>query len=196
MSCHQLKVKQKSLLEDYRRDLNRCGFLTTEQKKIVYKIASEVGIIINDAVAGDASIVPEIIKGSCGECRDGIVLAYSQNGALYVFVCYCDVGKKRPERYPNWALYRSDKTYTISLPGTEPRFDNKQSTPTKESIFSKENIAEMFQVMRDRASGKISGRDTYNYCKIIVQTLRDNDIYPDDEWAKGFENLVKEDLDG
>ena len=109
----------KAILLKFKQMLTNNQTLTINQTELLRKICRDSGIALDESKP--LELVE--IKGTCGKCRDGLVLAYDKDAALYVFICPCDVGARRPEQYPNWRNYESTNTYRIDKPGTNPRFD-------------------------------------------------------------------------
>lgn len=184
------RLKQKTFVEKMRDDLGKYGGLTEGQLKVLKSIAAELGIFIEqpNKPLSDVEVSAPIaeIRGSCGECRDGLVLAWDKIKALFVFVCDCETGKKRPENFPNWQLFRHTKIYDLDVPGTNPRFDEKHphlfpeyaEEKNSNSIFSPEEISEMFQFIKDSAVGKKSRQQINNYCEMIDSALKTKGIEP------------------
>lgn len=115
-----LKPGTVQILEKFKSRIINQQDLTQGQVDLLKRISAENGIVIEEASAPRELVE---VKGSCGKCRDGLILAYNSDAALYVFICPCDVGSRRPEQYPNWRNYESTNTYRIDKPGTNPRFD-------------------------------------------------------------------------
>ena len=113
-------LKTKLFLQDLKSKLEKYGSLKGGQRTALIRIASNQGInMITGAttvVRESAPAVIEEIKGSCGDCHDGLVLALQNiSKNLYSFRCECSVGEKRQENYPIWRHYHA-KEYSIDRP--------------------------------------------------------------------------------
>jgi len=115
LSLHTLNLQTKKFVEDLNYKLEKFGSLSDPQKTAVLKICSENGVIVGahkqeSTIQIIESKDYEEIKGSCGICFDGLVLcSLRENNNKYVFVCACDVGRKRPEKFPKWFDHLQNK---------------------------------------------------------------------------------------
>lgn len=103
-----LTIKTRNFIEDLSKRLDRFSKLTDAQIDAVKKIASQLGVQIQETTAIRDIVEPTIneikeIKGSCGDCRDGLIFALNTiDENQYVFLCDCKFGNLRSERYPRW----------------------------------------------------------------------------------------------
>lgn len=105
----RIRPKPKTFVEKMREDLARFGGLSENQLKVLKSIAAELGITLespkseNQDTAKDSNQPFFEVTGSCGTCKDGLVFKnIDEKLQPYLFVCNCDTGKKRPEKFPIW----------------------------------------------------------------------------------------------
>ena len=143
------------------KKLDQFGSLLEGQRNTLAKIASEHGF--NNVIFGDGTpeenFKIEEIKGSCGKCKDGLILAsHKINWSWFVFKCPCNVGRKRLEKYPLWS--DSDE------------FEIEKATDDSEkSIFSIEDVMEMFDMMKKRMRFEISSEELDQYGKLVQRCV-------------------------
>lgn len=104
----RITQKTQMFLSDLKNKARTFGDLTPGQTAVLKRIAQENGITLEkqETTVGyesEPKRIFEEIKGTCGSCADGVVLArHMENNNLYAFLCTCNIGLKRPESYPRW----------------------------------------------------------------------------------------------
>ncbi len=133
-----LTLSTRKFVEDLQSKFDKFGVFTDSQRSVVLKIASQAGIPTQGERRSDAQEASklEVIKGSCGDCHDGLMLVSNistrtveaspqdyqiREGTPFVFKCSCQVGTRRQEKYPTW-IAPDSKYFLIDKPSMRGRY--------------------------------------------------------------------------
>lgn len=105
-----VKLNTRTYLESLLSSFEKHGGISEKQQQALVSILAELGIlsktssttVVKDSAQTETRETPKLrlIKGSCGECHDGLIFCYSkENNYSYVFKCECGVGAQRDETY-------------------------------------------------------------------------------------------------
>jgi len=185
-----LKMERSDFLIQIKRLMNRFGEKYYDEGvcqklwHIIEKLPAEkVGHFVTNACGGHkAPLFPEFTEfeltnraihsfpqkhflGTCGKCYDGMIVAVKRKveSSPYVFKCDCSVGHSHQEQWPTWSQWQNQNF----------RIDNLPSSKDKTSIFSKEEITEIFSILRGIVTKKISFQDGEQYAKLLREMIHE-----------------------
>lgn len=120
LSNDLISIRTKDFVRDLQSKLMSLGRLSEKQMEALVQVADRVGIDMNRSPQTQTTNnqVPafEIVKGSCGICHNGLVLAFEiESKAKYVFRCSCKIGAKRRELFPSWTSFLGNQ-YLVDKP--------------------------------------------------------------------------------
>lgn len=117
---------------------------------------------------------------SCNECEEGLILKRgSEDKNLYVFLCSCESGLTRPEKYPLWSDFKHRAANEDQEKEFQKIYGTKKIIRGSESVFTNEERVEMFEMLKKIGSGLIPKIQAKEYAKFVDKQLMDRGVRSD-----------------